>query len=122
MKIDYLKEGSDNCPLVRLYNFDSKDATRLRATFQALADGSIERARLEPVESVDGTQLTFVRSPQDVGVTATGSKNFEVTLSSEGWLEVADLIVPFCEGSVGYQWLAPQSRRIQWLFSRDGSW
>jgi hypothetical protein len=85
VKIDYLKEGSDDCPLVRIYDFDSEDAKRLRRTFQALADGSIERVRLELVESVDGTQLTFARSAQDGGVTEIGSKNFEVTLSSSSF-------------------------------------
>jgi len=122
VKIDYLKVGSDDCPLVRLYDFDSEDAKRLRRTFQALADGSLERVRLEPIESVDGTQLTFVRSARDGGMTETGAKNFEVALSAEGWLQAADSVAPFCEGSVGYQWLAPQSRGLQWLFSKDGSW
>jgi hypothetical protein len=84
IKIDYLKEGSDDCPMVRLYDFDSEDAKRMRRMFQALADGSIERVRLETVESIDGTQLTFVRSAPDGGVTETESKNFKVSLSSEG--------------------------------------
>jgi hypothetical protein len=122
VKIDYLEDGSDACPLVRLYDFDSEDAQRLRRTFQALAEGSIERVSLEAVESVDGTHLTFVRSARDGSVTKIGLKNFEVALSFEGWLTAADLIAPFCGGSTGYQWLAPQSRGIQWLFSKDGSW
>jgi len=101
LKIDYFKEGSDDCPLVRIYDFDSEDAKRLRRTFKALADGLLERVLLEPVESVDGTQLIILRSERDGGVTETGSKNFEVALSYEGWLQEADAVVLFCEGSAG---------------------
>lgn len=49
MKLDYLKDGSDYCPLVRLYQFDSADARRLRQTFEALADGTIENVGLDAV-------------------------------------------------------------------------
>jgi len=81
VKIDYLKDGSDDCPLVRLYDFNSEEAQRLRRMFQALAEGSTARVCLEAVESVDGTHLTFVRSARDGGVTESGSKNFEVALT-----------------------------------------
>lgn len=122
MKIDYLKDGSDDCPLIRLYDFDGKDAQMLRRTFQALADGSMERARLEAVESVDGTQLSFGRSPRNRGVVETGLRCFEVELSPEGWQLVADLTQPFCDGRLGYQWLTRQIRGVQLLLSNDGAW
>ena len=122
MKLDYLKDGSDDCPLVRLYEFDSSDARRLRQTFQALADGTIERVGLDTVESADGTQLTFVCSTRDRGVVETSSHNFEVTLASEGWRQAADFVEPFYDGGFGYQWLTPQTRGIQLLLSKDGAW
>jgi hypothetical protein len=77
---------------------------------------------LDKQELRHGDRQKVQKVRTDPGLTETGSKNFEVALSAEGWLQAADSVVPFCEGSVGYQWLAPQSRGIQWLFSKDGSW
>lgn len=122
MKLDYLKDGSDDCPLLRLYEFDSADARRLRQTFAALADGVVEQVGLDAVESVDGTQLTFVRSTRDRGVIETVSHRFEVALTSEGWRQASELVEPFCDGGFGYQWLTPQTRGIQLLLSKDGAW
>jgi hypothetical protein len=122
VKLDYLKDGSDDCPLVRLYEFDSSDAQRLRQTFQALADGSIERVRLEAVESVDGTQLTFIRSTRNRRVVETGLHQFEVALTPEYWRWAADLTEPFCDGGFGYQWLPPQTSDIKLLLSKNGTW
>lgn len=122
MKLDYLKDGSDDCPLVRLYEFDSAEARRLRQTFDALAEGSVERVGLETAESVDGSRLTFVRGTRDVGVVETAPHHFEVALASEGWRQAADFVAPFCDGGFGYQWLTPHTRGIQLLFSKDGAW
>lgn len=122
MKIDCLKTGSDDCPLVRIYDFDSDDAKRLRQAFESLADGSVERVQLEHVESVDGTQITFTRGKQDRGVAETSPHHFEIMLAPEGWQQAADCTEPFCEGKFGYQWLIPQTRGIQLLLSKDGAW
>src|SRR5262245_60334050 len=120
MKLDYLKEGSADCPLVRLYEFDRSEARRLHQTFERMADGKMERLDLDGVQSVDGTQITLVRSAQDSGVIETSSQRFEVVLSAEGWRQAADLVEPFCDGGFGYQWLTPQTNGIQWLLSKVG--
>jgi len=125
MKIDYLKEGVDDRPIVRLYEFRSADAQRLRQTFQALAGGSTQQVRLEDigaVESVDGTRLTFSRGNRDRGVVHHGADQFEVVLTSQGWQQAADLTEAFCEPSTGYQWLTPHTGKIQLLLSLSGDW
>jgi hypothetical protein len=66
VKLDYLNDGSPDCPLVRLHEFDASDACRLRHTFEELADEVIERIDLDAVTSVDGTQLRFTRSSATV--------------------------------------------------------
>lgn len=122
MKLDYLKTGSGDSPLVRLYGFDPDEASRLRQAFSALAGGRVELAVSEWIESVDGCRITFSRAAQDHGVVEIGSHQFNVILTQEGWHQAADLVAPFCDGAVGYQWLTPQTRGIQLLFSKDGSW
>ena len=121
MKVDYLEDGSDDCPLVRIYDFSGAEARHLQEMFQALADGALKRASLDAVESVDGTQITFVRSTRDGGVVKIGSHLFEVALSAEGWRQAEGLTEPFCDGSSGYQWLV-QTLGIQLLLSKAGDW
>ena len=71
MKVDFLKEGADDCPMVRLYGFRSSDVQHLIETFESLASGTTKQASLEevcPVESVDGARLRFTRGERDRGV------------------------------------------------------
>ena len=125
MKLDYLKDGSDDCPLVRLYEFRSADILRLRQAFADLASGKGERFTLDqvtPVESVDGTELTFTRGPNDRGIVVSGQHTFDIVLTPEGWQRCIGLVEPFCEPSSGYQWLCDDVGRIRLLLSHDGSW
>jgi hypothetical protein len=122
VKIDFLKEGSEDCPLLRIYKFETADVQRLQALFQSLASGLIDRALLDGVEALDGTQVTFIRSAKDRGVIETGPHRLDVLLTPERWRDVADLLDPFSQERSGYQWLLPQTHGINWLLSKDGSW
>jgi hypothetical protein len=123
MKLDYLQDGSDNCPLLRLYAFDRAEAQRLFQLFESLANGIAKRTSLREVESIDGTQLTLVCDSEDRGVIETSSQSFEIMLTSEGWKHVAEFTAPFANGSLGYQWLLPPLMRgTQLLLSKHGDW
>ena len=122
MKLDYLKDGSDDCPLVRLYEFRSAEIQRLRQSFESLASGASDHVALGDVESVDGTQLTFTRGARDRGVVQSGAQSFDVVLTPEGWQRCMGLLEPFCEPSSGYQWLCDDVGRIRLLVSHDGAW
>jgi len=125
VKLDFLQEGADDCPMVRLYDFRSSDVQRLIEAFEALAAGSLQQASLEdvcPVESVDGTHLRFTRGERDRGVVKQGVSDFELILAGPGWEQAAGLAEPFCKPSSGYQWLTPQAGKIQLLLSRAGNW
>ena len=41
IKLEYLPDGSDACPLVRLYDFDTDGVRCLRDTFRSLAEGTL---------------------------------------------------------------------------------
>jgi hypothetical protein len=125
MKVDFLKEGADDCPMVRLYDFRGSDVEHLIETFEALASGTTQQASLEdvcPVESVDGTHLRFTRGERDRGVVKKGASDYELILAGPGWEQAADLAEPFCKPSSGYQWLSPQAGKIQLLLSPSGDW
>ena len=121
MKIDYLHEGSDDCPLVRLYQFQSAEIQRLRGSFESLVSGMTDRIVLGDVESVDGTHLTFTRGASDQGVMQTGPHSFDVVLTSDGWQDCIALLEPFCQPAYGHHWLCDVGR-IRLLVSSDGSW
>ena len=126
IKLEYLPEGSDACPLVRLYDFDTTGARRLHDAFCSLASGSLQHVSLEEivsVDSIDGCRITFTRGAQDRGVVQTAEREFDVVLSSEGWAHTAGLAEPFRDNcSSGYQWLTEHAGDIQLLFSPGGDW
>ena len=125
MKVDFLKEGGDDCPMVRLYGFRSSDVQRLIEAFEALAAGSLQRANLQdvcPVESVDGAHVCFTCGERDRGVVRQGVSDFEVILTGPSWEQAAGLAEPFCKSSSGYQWLTPRAGKIQLLLSPTGDW
>lgn len=125
VKLDYLRDGTDDCPLIRLYEFQSEEMQRLQRSFERLASGAAERVALDevtPIESVDGTQLTFSRAASDNGVASSGQQSFEVQLTPRGWRRCVELLEPFCKSSSGYQWLCDDVGDIRLLVSHDGAW
>src|SRR5262249_3648845 len=110
MKLEFLPDGSDDCPLLRLYAFTKEEARRLRDTVVELASGASEGVEvhgLRWVEPIDDCRLTFVVRSWDQGIVSRGgSVDFECGLTASTWDNVAGLIEPFEERGRGYQWLA----------------
>ncbi len=127
MKLEYLPDGGDMCPLVRIYEFDTAGARRIHDAFCSLASGSLQRVRLDEiasVDAVDGCSITFIRGTQDRGVVQVAKREFDVVLTALGWEQTAGLAEPFRVNCyAGYQWLTEQtSSSIQLLFSPGGDW
>jgi len=61
MKLQFLADGSPDCPLIRLYDFQATDAVKLKELFDRLADGSpnIPLHEQKGIESVDGCRLNL---------------------------------------------------------------
>jgi hypothetical protein len=129
MKIDYPSiKNPDGLPFVRLYEFQREEAQKLKQTFEGLAAGSLRHIGLQEitsVASVDGTTLTFTLGACDQGVKQTGHRQFDFSMSSEGWLHAAGLTDSFCQQAYMYefQWLAERARsEVELLLSPDGDW
>jgi len=125
MKLEYLPDGSDMCPLVRLYAFTMAEARSLHSSFCSLASGSLQSVQLSdilPVEAVDGCSITFIRGERDTGVMQRGERRFEVELSPAGWEQAAGRTESFREGALAcYDWLIDEGD-IQLLISPTGAW
>lgn len=127
MKLEYVSDGSEDCPLIRIHGFGPPDACSLRSLAVALADGStgaVEVHGLARMEPVDGCRLTLRVGPEDRGIRQLPAPNaFECVLRQRTWEQVADLIAPFCEEVAPgrYQWL-DESGDIALLLSADGNW
>jgi hypothetical protein len=109
MKIEYLEDGSPDCPLIRIYGSDGTGLRHLRAAIRDLISGakdSIALHQLPGFEAVDGCELTLrvASTARQKGVhQQTGALDFEWALSLPDWDTVAELIPPFIER--GFQWL-----------------
>ncbi len=125
MELEFLPDGSDDCPLIRAYGFSPEEAAGLVDALYALAAGrraTVAVHELPGVEAVAGCRLVLRAGPRDRGVVQLhGAASFECVLSPDGWDNVAGLAEPFAEGGGGYQWLVT-SGDATWLLSRSGQW
>jgi hypothetical protein len=127
MKLEHLPDGSPDCPLIRLYDFDPSEASTLRTSVAHLGSGSSDSVAVHDlpfVTSVDGCQLVLVVAGRDQGVVKAGTPSqFVCVLTRASWKSVVELMEPFCgpEDSKGYQWL-DETSDISLLLSPDGLW
>jgi hypothetical protein len=126
MKLEFLAEGSLDCPLIRLYAFDQSAALRLRDLVNELATHARTGASLHEqlwIEQVKGCQLELRLDKRNRGVIQLAPLRFEFALSDEGWADVVGLLGPFCEthNPSRYQWLN-EIGKISLLISPSGTW
>jgi len=127
MKLDFIPDGDDGRPLVRIWGFIPAEASRLHEAVIRLAGGqaeSVEVHSLAGMEPIDGCQLTLKVGKEDRGVYAMiGENSYECLLRRHKWEQVADMIRPFCgEAKPGeYDWL-DESADISLLLSMSGEW
>ena len=129
MKLEFLADGSDDCPLICLYDFDATDATRLKEAFHTLSEGSRQSIPLHEewwMEPLDDCQLDLRLGKRDLGIVQRLPMRFDCILTEEGWLEAMELTDTFCKGSthdgvITYQWLN-EDGEASLLLSPTGRW
>jgi hypothetical protein len=125
MKLEFLANGSCDCPLIRLYDFTADDITRLLVQFKALASGEHQNAVLHEMRGVvpvAGCRLILRSGPTDEGLALVAPPAaFECALSADGWGDVVGLAEPFVSRSAGFQWLTTTGN-TKWLLTKDGAW
>jgi hypothetical protein len=127
MRLEYIADGSPDCPLIRLYDFTPAEAGELHSSVSRLACEGVERIEVHAlpfVEPVDGCELTLVRTSWDQAVVRVGSTVFECGFTGGTWENVAGLFEPFAEAQPGprFQWLADSPGEAALLLSTSGQW
>ncbi len=125
MKLEFMAEGSDDCPLIRLYAFDVAEAMRLREAFRSLADGLRQNIPLHEewwIETVEECHLDLRLGVRDLGVVRRLPMRFDCVLTAEAWMEMVELTHPFCtdQDGEGFQWLN-RDGEVSLLLSPTGS-
>lgn len=137
MKIEFLEDGSPDCPVIRLFGVNTREYAVLSAALRRLsADGAEVNIHELPIFS-EKIQLGLVAqsSPTDRGITPCSHtrKLFRWDLSPQSWRLVCGLLEPFeAQGAANrFQWLAGplasyglDKSKIGVLvsFSDDGRW
>jgi hypothetical protein len=130
MKLDYLAEGSELCPLLRLYDFTPGEAQQLLEAAHELASAGSPMIAIHELSFVEGRQgcrLTWRLTDDDHGIVPHGGNVFTCDLSASGWSDLAMLIEPFVAlPANGYfQWLIGglnTAHSPSLLLSPDGQW
>ena len=125
MKLEYLSDGSPECPLIRLYEFNRSEAQQLRQLVKSLVTGDRKDVSLQNemwVEPVDRCCLKLRVGIRNEGVRQAQPLRFECVLSPEGWNNVEGLLEPFSEpDGAGFQWLTTDGS-VALLISQNGQW
>ncbi len=130
MKLDSVMIRDHGDPphiVVRLYNFDAAEAQHLLGVVYGLAVGVYREVSVSSFcTSIDGTDLTFVRSDRNRGVVRMGERQFRCELTADYWDDMSYIIEPFTESvkPTAWNWLEDldDPTDIWLLLSVDGGW
>jgi hypothetical protein len=125
MRLEFLAQGSTDCPLIRLYEFNQAEVRQLRQLVRSLIAGDRQSVALQDemwAEPVGGCCLSLRLGNRDWGIRQVEHLNFECVLTSDGWWNVEGLLDPFCDSNpAGFQWLTHDGR-VALLISQSGQW
>jgi hypothetical protein len=125
MRLEYLPDGSPDCPLIRLFDFTPAEAARLGTAVTDLAAGRVEQVAVHDLLGVvplGGCKLVLRRRSWDQALVRVGPCAFECGFTAGAWDNVAGLVEPFAAGNSGFQWLAGIPGEAALLLSVGGGW
>lgn len=108
MRLEFLEEGSKDCPILRLSDFSVSEVQQVLHAIRSLIDDTeecVEIHRLPFVKSVNGCRLTFWRSNHNQYVVRVADMEFRCCLDKNEWSNTAELLAPFAQEGKGFQWI-----------------
>jgi len=125
MKLEFLADGSPDCPLIRIFSFSTTEALEFRSCLEKLGNGSLSEIRLHEqrfIEPIGNCELLLFTGKCDAGVHQRSSHRFDWESKASSWEDMAMLVTPLISlRSNKYQWLCNRGR-IKVLLSTDGNW
>jgi len=131
VKIEYLHDGSSDCPLIRIYGNEPTLVKNLVDIFDRLSEGDRETVALHNLngfEVIDNLKLFVSLGNKNLGIKPLKERNsFHCILVNETWAQVADLARPFCkrieDDRICFQWLDETSEISLLITTSDlGQW
>jgi len=123
MKIDFIKNGNPDCPILRIYGNREMDYESLINAIKEIINKKkypVEITALKNFESQ--IKLNFVLNDFDRGVLSSDYKNFTCELTENTWRDIVEKLIALKNlNASGYQWLN-ESSDISLLVSTDGKW
>jgi hypothetical protein len=117
MRLEYLEDGSPDCPLIRIYGCDQGAMVTLHEAICDLAAGTtskVEVVKLPGLRAVRGCTLALIPAsrfrPEGIRQ-RSDTLDFEWALPIPTWEIVAGLIEPFLKRS--------EHRHHQWLYGEE---
>jgi len=125
MEMEFLRIGSADCPLIRLYKFHRAESRLLQRYAARLATGKLDGIELHKcamLKAIDECELSLLAGKKDKGTTERSLLKFEWEMSRAGWETVTELIEPFlAKGATGCQWLC-ELGEVRIVLSPSGFW
>ncbi|MGH7725614.1 MAG: hypothetical protein ACREOU_09315 [Candidatus Eiseniibacteriota bacterium] len=126
MNLEFIEDGPSGEALLLLYGGGPGEVASLRSALHGLSqDVGLELAvhDLPFVLTVGNCRLRAISAAKDVGVRTRSPADFEWTLDQESWLQVDDLLEPFCRETkeVRFQFLNP-GRGTRIIYSTTRAW
>jgi hypothetical protein len=125
MELDYIENfNGDDENIVRLYNFNKKEAILFR---ELLVETIITKKQKLDLSQVDfitprNCNLIFGLFKTDEGILTKDNETFFCILTLEGYINMAKLLEPFCKKeSKGYQYLYDIDNPTDLLFCPTAS-
>lgn len=130
MKIEMIKEGSSDCPLIRIYHFSIDEILEFMADINDLIKRKIsvlDISNLRGVDAINDLRLSFELYKEDKGLVSIGKNAYKLILTEDSFISMTEKLEGFCRENESerndavYQWL-DETSEISLLLSPSGFW